>query len=320
MVTEEGLLGIRERFIEAEESSYGSAASLSSANIPGYDVIVTPKFAQGFQEILNNGGDTRTVVTKVAGPLSLNYDLSYYPSNWQRLKYMFDIDSETGSGTYTHTLSVGETQKSYTAEHALRHSSSPIIIKTTGNVVKKLTINFQKATGEGNSGFVTVNEECIAQAYTTPTLQSGSFSVSGDPFQYRHVAWTLASSAVVEVNSGSLVFEQGINDNDSRYASTSLDRTIGTPIGTVFRISGRFNVNLLGSTYMDIWELATVLSGTNTLVLQQSASNKITFTFSGMFVEPIPLGSTNINGVNTADFIFTATGVVPVAVDAIANW
>lgn len=320
MPTQEPLLGIRERFIEAEESTYGTAVSLTSAAIPGNDIIVNNKFTQGFQEILNDGSDDRLIVSKVAGPLSLTYDAKYYPSNWQRLKYVFDIDSETGSGTYTHTLSVGNTLKSYTAEHALRHGSSPIIIKSTGNVVKKTTIDFKKATGEGNDGFVTVTDECIAQNYTTPTLQSGTFAVSGDPFQYRHMNWTLAGSDVVEVNNGSLVFDQGISDNDSRYSSTSLDRTIGSPIATMFRISGRFNVNLFDSTYVDLWELAAVISSTNTLVFEQSATNKITFTFTGMFVEPIPMGETNIEGVNTADFVFTATGVAVVAIDAIANW
>lgn len=320
MPTSEGLLGIRERFIEAEESSYGSAASLASAAIPGNNVIVSPKFTQGFQEVLNDGSDNRQVVKKVAGPLSLLYDISYYPTNWRRLKYVFDIDSETGSNPYTHTLSIGNTLKSYTAEHALQHSTSPVIIKTTGNVIMKTTINFQKASGEGNSGFVTVTDECIAQDYTTPTLQTGTFTVSGDPFQYRHMTWTLATSAVVEVNNGSIVFDQGINPLDSRYANTSLARTIGSPIPTVFRISGRFNVNLLGSTYMDLWELATVLSGTNTLVFEQSASNKITMTLTGMYVEPVPLGETNINGINSADFVFTATSVAVVAIDAIANW
>ncbi len=320
MATVEGLLGIRERFIEIVEGTYGSAASLASANIPGNDVIVTPNFTQGYQEVLSDGSDDRQVVKRVAGPLALPYDLKYYPTNWRRLKYVFDIDSETGSDPYTHTLSIGNTLLSYTAEHALRSDSAPIIIKTTGNVVKTTTINFKKATSEGNDGFVEILQSCVAQNYTTPSLQAGSFSVSGDPFQYRHMAWTLASSAVVEVNNGSLVFDQGITENDSRYASSSLNRTMGSPIATLFRISGRFNVNLVDSTYIDLWELAAALSGTNTLVFQLTANNKITFTFSGMYVEPVPVGETNIEGINSADFVFTATGVVPVAIDSIANW
>jgi len=320
MVTVEGLLGIRERFIEAKETVYGTGVALTSANIPGSDVIVTPNFTQGWQEILSNGTDVRTVASRAAGPLALGYDMKYYPSNWQRLKYVFDIDSETGSDPYTHTLSVGNTLFSYTAEWALRSDSAPVIIKMTGNVVKKTTINFKKSSGAGNDGFIEVLQNCIAQNYTTPALQAGSFSVSGDPFQYRHMAWTLASGAVVEVNSGSLVFDQGISDADSRYASSSLTRTIGSPIPTVFRISGRFNVNLIDATYIDVWELAAVLTGTNTLVFQQDADNKITFTFTGMYVDPVPLGETNIEGVNSADFVFTATGVVPVAIDAISSW
>jgi len=320
MSTQEGILGFRERFIEKVESSYGTAVSLASANIPGYNVVITPNFTQGWQEVLNDGSNDRKVVKRVAGPLGLLYKLSYYPSDWRRLKYVFDIDSETGSGPYTHTLSIGNTLKSYTAEWALRHDSNPIIIKTTGNVVNSTTINFQKATGAGNDGFVTITQDCIAQNYTTPSIQSGSFSVSGDPFQYRHMKWTLAGNEVVEVNNGSITFTQGINPNDSRYANSSLDRTIGTPIAQMFRISGRFNVNLVDTTYIDLWETAAALSGTNSLVFEQSASNKITFTFTGMYVEPVPLGETNIEGINSADFVFTATGVTVVAIDSISAW
>lgn len=318
--TQEGITGFRERFIEAEEGTYGSAVSLASANIPGYNLKVAPNFTQGFQEVLNDGSNDRKVVKRVAGPLSLQYSLSYTPVDWRRLKYVFDIDSETGSDPYTHTLSIGNTLKSYTAEWALRHDSNPIIIKTTGNVVNRTTIDFRKATGEGNEGFVNIMQECFAQDYTTPSIQAGDFTVSGDPFQYRHSQWTLNSSSVVEVNNGSIVFEQGMNLNDSRYASTSLDRTIGTPIPVLFRISGRFNVNLFDTTYIDLWETAAAMSGTNTLVFEQSASNKITFTLSGMYVEPVPLSETNLEGINSADFVWTATGVAVTAIDSVENW
>jgi hypothetical protein len=320
MPTSEGVLGFRERFIEAEETNYGEAVALTSANMPGYNLKVMPNFSQGFQEILNDGSDDREVVSKVAGPLSLNYKLSYSPVDWRRLKYVFDIDSETGTSPTTHVLSIGNTLKTYTAEWALRHDSSPIIIKTTGNVVNSTTIDFKKATGEGNEGFVTISQDCIAQNYTTPAIQSGSYTVTGDPFQYRHIVWTLASSAVVEVNNGSITFDQGIDPANCRYASTSLDRTIGTPIPTLFRISGRFNVNLVNSTYMDLWETAAALTGTNTLVFQISASNKTTFTFTGMTVDPVPLSETNMEGINSADFVFTATGVSVVVLDSISAW
>lgn len=320
MVTTEFMQGFRERFVDIVEGTYGSAGTLSSGAIPGYDVVVSPNFTQGWQEILTAGTDDRNVNSRVAGPLNLAYNLSYVPSNWRRLKYVFDIDSETGTSPTTHTLSVGNTLKSYTAEWALRHDSTPIIIKTTGNVVNTTTITFQKATGEGNDGFIKISQDCIAQNYTTPSIDGTSFSVTGDPFQYRHMTWTLNSSAVVEVNNGSITFDQGINAADSRYASSSLGRTIGSPIPTLFRISGRFNVNLKDTTYMDLWEAATVVGGTNTLVFEQTASNKITFTFTGMYVEPVPVGNTNLTGVNSADFVFTATGVTVVALDAIANW
>lgn len=320
MTTQEGLIGIRERFIMKVEGSYGDAPSLATAFVPGVDIIVTPDFTQGFQEVLSAGTDNRTAEKRVAGPLNLRYDLAFYPVNWRFLKFMFDIDSETGGPTYTHTLSVGDTQMSFTSEWAMRHSTDPVIFKIVGNVMNRLAITFEKPTGEGNEGFVTCKSAILAQDYTTPALQAGSFTATGDPFQFRHFKVVMASGEIIEVNNGELVFDQGILPNDSRYANTGLDRTIGTPINTVFRISGRLNLNLVDATTRDLWELAAVLSGTNTLELTQTAGNKITFTLTGVYIEPVPIESTNIEGINRGDFVFTATGVTIVAIDAIQNW
>ncbi|MHA1347058.1 MAG: hypothetical protein ACTSO3_11730 [Candidatus Heimdallarchaeaceae archaeon] len=320
MVTSEGLIGIRERVITKEETSYGEAISLASAVVPGYNVVVNPTFTQGFQEVTNNGADVRTINKRVAGPLSLAYTLAYSPSNWQMLKYVFDIDSETGSDPYTHTLSVGNTLKSFTSEWAMRHSTDPMIFKTVGNVINQFRISFAKATGEGNTGFIGCTANVIAKDYTTPSIQAGSFTATGDPFQYRHSKMTLSSSEVVEINNGEISFTQGMNPNDSRYANSTLGRTIGTPIVTLFRITGRINVNLLSTTLPSLWETAAVISGTNTLVFEQSASNKITFTFSGVYCEPVPIAGTNLEGINTGDFVFTATGVSTVVVDSIENY
>jgi len=320
MATGEGLLGLRERFILSKETDYGTGVALTSAIVPGYNIIVNPTFTQGFQEILNNGTDVRTVNSKVAGPLSLSYSLAYYPANWRMLRYMFDIDSETGSDPYTHTLSVGNTLDSFTGEWAMRHSTDAMIIKTTGNVINQFRINWAKATGEGNSGFLNCTANCIAQNYTTPTIQAGDFTATGTPFQSYHSTMTLNTSEVVEINNGELMFTQGMNANDSRYASSSDGLTIGTPIASVFRISGRINVNLLSTTLPALWETAAAISGTNTLVFEIDADNKITFTLSGIYCEPVPLAGANIEGINTGDFVFTATGVSVVAIDSLVSW
>ena len=320
MVTQEGYLGLRERFILETETDYGTAISLTTAYVPGVDYKVTPNFTQGFQEKLNTGQDVRTIAGKEAGPLGLQYDLEYSATNWRMLQYVFDVDSETGADPYTHTLSVGNTLKSFTSEWAMRHSSDPQIFKLVGNVINTFSIDFQKSSGEGNDGFVKCKASCIAQNYTTPDLQAGSFTTSEAPFQYRHLAVTLVSSAVIPINNGNLTFEQGITPNDSRYASTTLGRTIGTPIAQTFRISGRFNLNLYETTFLSLWELATALTGTNTIVFEQSASNKVTFTLTGMYVEPVPTAGTNTEGINTGDFVFTATGVTTVAIDSIENY
>ena len=139
MASEEGLLGIRERFISVIESVYGTAPSFSSARVPGVDVIITPSYAQGFQEVKSSGTDNRIIDKRTAGPLAVKYKAEYYPTNWHRLKYVFDIDSETGSDPYTHTLSVGNTVESFSAEWAMRRSSDQqIFLKSICDLDKSL--------------------------------------------------------------------------------------------------------------------------------------------------------------------------------------
>ena len=320
MSTQEGYLGIRERFITVEESAYGTNPGLSTATVPGNDIIITPTFTQGFQEIKSAGADDRVISGRVAGPLGLGYSLAYYPTNFRRLKYVFDIDSETGSNPYTHTLSIGNSLKTFSSEWTLRHDTAPLNFRMTGNVVTQSSYSFAKANGEGNDGFITCNESVICQDYTNPTAQAGTFLATGDPFQYRHLDAVFDGNSVVEVNSGELVFTQGINASDSRYASSSLGRTIGTPIVTLFRISGRLNLNLFKTDYVDLWAAAAAIGGACTLAFTQSLGNKITFTLSNVVLEPVPLSGTNIERVNTGDFTFTADSISAVAIDAIANW
>ena len=321
MVSQEGYIGARERFIEKVESVYGTAVSLTGAETPGVNLQVTPTFSQNFQEIMNNGGDVRTLTSKVAGPLSLAYSLQFSPIDWHMLKYVFDIDSETGTSPTTHTLLIGNTLMSFTSEWAMQHSTDPLIYLMDGNIITNFRIAFNKATSEGSDGFITCVANCIAQGYTTPaSVTAGDFTDTGIPFQYRHSAAIINSVAVIPVNSGEIVFTQGINAGDSRYADTSLGREIGAPIATVFKISGRLNLNLFATTYSTLWEAAAALSGTNTIAFTQSASNKITFTFTNMYVSPVPHNGTAKEGVDTGDFVFTATSVAVVAVDGIANW
>lgn len=320
MAINEGLLGERERFLHVIEGSYGSDPGLTSGHVIGVNMKITPQFNQNFMDILNNGGDSRTIVDKVAGGLSLPYTVEYNPVDWRFLKYLFDIDSETGSDPYTHNISIGSTHESFTSEWAMQHTT-PVIFKLLGNVVTSYDIQFQKSTGDSSEGFVKCTANLLAQDYTNPgSLTAGDYTTSLAPFQFRHFKLTLASSEVVEVNRGGLTITTGINESDSRYANTTLARKIGEPVPGVVRISGFVNVNLFDDTYQTLWATADAMTGTNTLEFTQSASNKITFTLTGVHVAPVPFDGTNIDGVNTGTFTFTATGISAVAIDSIANW
>jgi len=322
MTATEFNLGLRERFITVNETSYGTGGSLASALVIGKNMRVTQSWAQGFQETLSAGNDRRYIDANVAGPLLLPYNIEFYPVDWRFLKYAFDITSETGSTPTTHTLDVGNTLQSFRAEWAKQNSQGNQAFITTGNVVTQMVISFQKATGAGNDGFVNVNLGVLAQDYSSTSSVQGSISsLTDDPFQYRMVKLTLASNEIVEVNNGEMTIQQTINPNDSRYANSTLNRKIGEPIPTVFRIFGRFNINVKDTTYSDIWELAADLTGTNKLeFIRTSGSDEAVWTFTGMTVNPASIGNTNIEGVDNVEFVWVAETVQVVTKDAIANY
>lgn len=316
-------LGIRERYITVNETSYGSGGTLASARVIGKDTRITQNWDQGFQETLNNGGNNRKVIERIKGPISLPYNVEFYPTDWRFLKYIFDITSESGSPTVTHTLDIGDSLQSFKAEWAKQNDDGNMVFTILGNVMTACTISFQKATGEGNDGFVNVNASTLAKSQTDGTsVQATITALTSEPFQYRMIKLTLAGNEVVEVNNGEITITQGVNPNDSRYANSTLDRTIGEPIPTVFRITGRFNLNIKDTTFTTMWDSATAsLGGTNKLeFLRTAGSDEAVFTFTGLTINPAPIGNTNLESVDSADFVFTATSVQAVIKDTIANY
>jgi hypothetical protein len=315
-------IGPRERIIWIEETSYGTGGTLANALVIGYNHRITQSFNQNFQEVLTAGSDDRKVKSLVYGVLSLPFSITYNLENWRFLKYIFDITTETGTAPTTHTLDIGNTLKSFKLEWAKRHTATPQVYLITGGVVMNTRISFQKATGEGQEGFVIVSHECIAQDYTSPASEQGSISsLSGVPYQFRHCKLTINSSEVVEVNSGEISIAQGITINDSLYANATLNRKIGEPIPTILRITGKFNLNVKDLTYSDLWEAAAAISGTNKLeFIRTSGSDEAVWTFTNLTCSPAPVGNTNLEGVDNAEFIFQATSVQVVTKDSVANY
>lgn len=310
-------LGIREQISWAEESTYGTAVTPDT--IVGKDVVVEPQFDQGWMEILQSGDQSRTVHDRVEGPLSLPFTLRFKVCTWEFLKYLYAGLSESGSGPYTHTLSVDSTINSFTLEWAKPRGTN-LVITLAGCVMKSATINFRRGTVGSADGFLEVVAQCQAQSYTTGTSITSLSELSLNPFQYRHVTFTLDNTEIQEITSGSINIDQGINpEQDSRYANTTYDNKIGEPIAKTFRVTGNYTVNIKDDTHFDLWDAATTVSNTS-LVFEKDSTDKVTFDMTDFRLATPGPAATNMEGVNNVQMGWTAKNTEPVVIDDITSY
>ena len=309
MAFTEFLLGKRERMSWIVETSWATGGTMTGGEIVGLNCTIEPDWGVGWQETLTAGADNRQIQGRVKGPKTLPYTMSFVPVNWRWFKYLMAV-SDGGTTPKTHTFTERAAILSYRLEWAKRHTTAHVLT-IIGNAVKSATISFQKATGEGTEGFLTVALSCVAQdvtgGSTVTSISAGNITKA--PFQYRMIKWTLEGTEIKEVNNGDITIDNGIDENDSRYCNTTYDDLLGEPIPKVFRLSGRFNVNIKDKTFFDYWDAATKLTGTNTLLFDKdgTGNDQMLFTFSNIYILGA-VASTNLEGVTNVDVAWASDG------------
>lgn len=293
----------------------------NDGEIIGLDARLQPDFDQNWQEVLAAGADDRTVQDRALGPLDLPFTLVFTPVNWRFLQHLGYSVGDAGGPAYTHTFTLNNTIQSFIIEWALRATTS-VVFTLTGCTVIGGTISFQKATGEGGEGMVTVALRCVAKAIaigsSVTTISAGNITKS--PYQWRHAKLTLETNEIVEVNNGEITIGQGIDPNDSRYANATLNRALGEPIPKTHRITSRYNINWKAVTYATMWNSAAVLSGTNKLELIRGANDKLVMTFASFRVHKT-FPPTELDNVTAGDLITSAESFSAlVATDDIATY
>lgn len=281
MAGTEFLTGKRERMSWVAETSFATGGTMTDGEVVGTDVIITPDFSKGWQEVLSSGDDSLEVADQVVNLLKLPYGMAFSPVNWLWLKYLMAVTDSTDGAVKTHSFAVRNTVESYKLEWAKRHTTSHVIT-TVGNFVKTATMSFSKATAEGSEGFLNVALACVgqnnSQDSSVTTITAGN--ITDTPFQYHMAKVTIDDVETVEVNNGEMTIDLGINEDDSRYCNSTLDVKIGEPIPGTFRVNGRFNINIQDKTQYDQWNSGadigtTITSGT------ASAGGATTLTDSG---------------------------------------
>lgn len=307
MVNNEYAIGAREQVAWVEEQggfkNLGSNTMLADGSIPGYNTILTPDFSDNWQEILNNGEDSSEVKDMEQGPLTLPFTLKFNPYNWECLKYcahptVTNVDQTT---YFEHEWSKEEFIKTFQVEWAKRMGTNQVIT-LTGCTIKSFRLSWAKGTG-ANDGFVIVEAECVASGFTSNSSVTSITPPTEIAFRFFNQTFTYNSGEIVEVNSGELRINNGINEDDSRYCNHTLDRELGEPISTVKRYGFTMNINEKDNTFFEDWANGTILPGTNKIELQVAQRNFISFELNNVRLGTAPAGASNLQGVTPVELV-----------------
>lgn len=315
-------LGQREQIAWVEEdggyATLGSNTMSNAGEVIGKNVILTPDFSQNWNEIINAGADTREIEGLEKGPELFRFKLSFSPVNWKWLLFCAHGNSvDTGSNPTTHTFATTNSVNSARLEWAKRGNVNEVWT-LTGIVIKSFKMSWSKGTGE-REGLLMVEAECVAQDASKGTSVTSLSAATGDAFKFYMAKLTYAGSEFVEMNSGELSFDNGVEEEDSLYANSTLDRHIGEPIPKTLKYTLSININQKDSTFTDDFIAAIAVTGTHTIEFIRSSNDKITFTMLNQYVDSIP-GPTNLDGINTQDIVLRPLTVNPVAVDDLATY
>jgi hypothetical protein len=320
----EYFLGKREQIAVAEEA--GGYAILSPNTMAddgfflGKSMKIEPDITHEWQEVLSAGADTREIEEFRKGPTTYNFGLVFHPTNWKFLKYCTH-GSVTNDGTSptTHTFSITNEPKSFTLEWAKRGNPNDVIT-LTGCVIKSWTLNFASGTGP-TEGFITITANCVAKTATRGTTITSLTPPTEEPFQYRMAKLTYNSTEIIELNNGEISVDNGIAEEDSRYASVTLDQEIGEPIPKTIRNISRFNINQKDGEFTQDWEDMVEVPGTNKLefIRGTTPDDNIVFTFTGLYLKSVP-NPTNLEGISNIDLVGVIKSLGIVAKDALIDY
>lgn len=277
------IAGGQEDFIFTEESVHGDGGNFNSTKFRfGVNQKLTnPNFTMNWRKVY--GGDLKPQ-KMVVGEKGYQFTLEWVVDKWNFLKYISNLSTETGTDPYTHTFTIPKEDFSGSSFAFQRKFSSTLAYLFKGVKMTSMTITFQKGTDE--TGYLRISAPCICQdieKVNTVDIETLAESTR-DIFIFNTARVTTASNEIVEINSGTYVFDWNVNADDSRYANATLKELIGEPIYTNLTEELSLNINTKNSTFLDEFLARSELTGTNKLEFEYDATNnKVEINFEHLY-------------------------------------
>lgn len=319
MAVIELMMGKKEQISYSDtEASYGTAGTLLEAF--GVDATFDPsKDSQNWKAIRGSGEADLDIEDRAHGVEQWGGTLSFVPQNWQFLKFALLKQSsdvtDTGAGApKTHTFTNTETGLvSFTLERAIQ-ATTDSVRTYEGCQVNSLGINWDVGDPQN---WLNVTADIVAEDCNESSSTTSLTPYATAPYLAKYCSLTLGGDAVSYLKSGSLTINNNLSDGfyadytDLRLKGESAIQTRTYNLTAV--------ANYTDDTFFHLADSGTVIGSTNTLVFQRGASDNLTCTFTGAYLNSPP-DPTNLDGFNTVNLDIDINSVAFEAVDTLSDY
>jgi len=314
----EYFLGRRTQFNYAIENvAYGTPNTASTWAWLGQVEKVTPSDSKDIKEILAmDDVDERDVAGHDILVRRYGNTISFKPQHFRHLilPYGVAVDTMTGTGPYTHTISkAANILSSFGLQVGFQHSS-PFGIRYNGCVCGTYEIgstqgDFVRATMGVTAK--TATKITAFKAYQSTSLALKKYSNTQlRPFRHSDVSIILGG-----VEYKTTLKQWRMSMDNGLVSEPHDDDMITEPIPGLRTWSGSLDINMSSSAVWDLVEAAT--ESTLIITLQKSASDKVVFTVNNPILEVANPPFDVTQGLVSIQIPWKATSVSPVITDSI---
>lgn len=255
------------------------------------------------------------------GASSYRFTLTWLVTDFKHMRYIFSDNTEAGSSPYTHTFTVtGSTTSDFFSLQRIKDGGN-VIDTYLGCFFTRIKYEWNKSVGDDEAGYIKATATVVASSFddTVTVKTAGDDTATKTVFTFNEFKATVGNTEKIEVVSGSLDIDTGINPDEFYYCNATNDLIIGTPNPVFFKIIGNLTVNTIDGSLVNEMQQDGI-SGTNKFEIIKNATNdKIVFTFANMW-NLQPFAETNYRGINQASVVYNATLTNAVVTDLDQNY
>lgn len=295
MSTIEYYLGKRSYASIAKEATYGAGNTATNWSYPGVVQRWTPDDKQDIQPLLGmDSSDSGRQINEYY-PMVPTFGGTLEMLVQHGRMLALGIGADTVTGSYTHTIQVGNVLPSFAMQVGHYHSSAIFGKQYQGCVVNRMDINFSMGDWIRYVGAIVAQKAEKITAFK-PYQASVDCMRKYTTAQMRPYRGSDSTFTINNTNISGMVTQGRLSLENSLQVDPALDAVVGNfiapPVAQIARITAGLNIRMKESTYWDLFRAGGKVN--NCSFKMQRGDDSITFNFDGVWLpsanEPIDVG------------------------------